>query len=171
MEREKERKIESSSETNRDRDGASEGMKSESEKSARWRRAGWRIRRGPSVPREGGYVPRRKERLRKRNSDARRAENAPIYESGMKMRGGTRARERRPREYGVDAGEQARGNRGGEWGNGDEKERRYARKERRNDIERERVRGTARVKAGGRERERARVGVTGGGSETAAYVF
>lgn len=113
----------------------------------------------------------RKERFRKRNSDARRAEDAPIYEPGMKTRGGTRARERRPREYGVDAGEQARGNRGGRGVNGDEKERRYARKERRNDIERERVRGTARVKAGGREREKARVGETGGGSETAAYVF
>lgn len=133
MEREKERKIETE-------------MKSASEKrarmhaAARWR-AGWRIRRGPSVPREGGYVPRRKERLRKRNSDARRAEDAPIYEPGMKTRGGTSAR-----EYGTQGGRGRASERGG---NGDEKERRYARKERRNDIERERARGVA------RERRRA----------------
>jgi len=50
------------------------------------------------------------------------------------------------------------------------KEGRYARKERRNDIEREQKREAARVESG-RTREKARIGVPGGESETAAYVF
>jgi len=50
------------------------------------------------------------------------------------------------------------------------KERRYARKERRNDIEREQKREAARVESG-RTREKACIGVHGGGSETTAYVF
>lgn len=100
---------------------------------------------------------RRKERPRKRNSDARRAEDVPIR-NGEERRGEERRNERRAREeterIQPRANERARGD--GRGGGGGEKERRYARKERRNDIERERKREAARVKAGGREREGAR---------------
>lgn len=110
--------------------------------------SGWRIRRGPSEPREGGYVAWRKERLRKRNSDTRRAEDAPIR-TGIETRGETSARG--DRESTAQGGRE----RASEQRYGGEKETRYARKERRNDIERERGRVAARVKAGGRERRRA----------------
>lgn len=103
------------------------------------------------------YTAAEREAARKRNSDARRAEDVPIRtETGDERRDERRAtsdeRERRPREYGhrADVGERARGKRG------DEKERRYAKKERRNDIERERKREAAREGENGRTRERRR---------------
>lgn len=88
---------ESSFGTNRDGDGASEGMEGASEKNAKMRavarrRAGSEFDEDRTSHREGGYVPRRKERLRKRNNDARRgAEDAPIR-TGMETGGGTSAR-------------------------------------------------------------------------------
>lgn len=85
-----------------------------------------------------------------------------------------RAREEiaREREYGhrANVGERARGNGGRARGRRMKKREGTRGKERRCDIERERKRGRE-GESGRNAREKARVGVTGGGSETAAYVF
>ncbi|KYN16121.1 hypothetical protein ALC57_11646, partial [Trachymyrmex cornetzi] len=114
---EDEKNRENSSETNSDGDGASKGGGEHERKRVRrcTRRPAGSGSNEDRASRGGGWLctAERKERLRKRNGDARRAEDAPIR-TGMETRGGTTSveRERRSREYGtgVDADEGARRN-------------------------------------------------------------
>lgn len=160
--REEERKIESSSEADRDRDGALERVAGVSEKNAKMHasarggegagggfdedRASERAARGWL------YAAAEREAARKRNSDARRAEDVPIRTETGDERGGTSAR-----------GDRESTGTGRTWasereGNGGMKKREGTRGKRGGTISRgsERERPRARVKAGGREREGAR---------------
>lgn len=139
--REEERKIESGFGTNRDRDGASEGMEGASEKNAKMRavakrRAGYsEFDEDRTSTREGGYVPRRKERLRKRNNDAReerrtrryerewRREEGRAREETERVRHRADADERARRKRGLKKREGTRGKRGGTISRGSERER------------------------------------------------
>lgn len=158
MGREKERKIEGSFGTNRET--GTERRKGWRARARRMRRC-TRWRSGERVAnstrteraRAGGWLCTAAEREASKEEQRRErgAEDAPIR-TGMETRGGTSARgDREGTRHRADADERARRNGGG----GVEKERRYARKERRNDIEREREREAARVKTGGRARRRA----------------
>lgn len=176
------RKIESNSEMDRDRDRLSKGVECESEKNAKMHVTGVQrvaIRRGPNELRGVGYVPRRKEKSRKRNSDTRRERRTRRYED---ERRGERRDEsdecgRRLREYRANANERARRNEGvkkREGGREREAERDIEWKRAR-ERERKRWRGRGHEGESGRtrkrERKKARGGVYGRGSETAAYVF
>lgn len=101
---EEERKIESSSEEDRDRDRLSKGVECESEKNAKMHVTGVErvaIRRGPNELRGVGCVPRRKEKSRKRDSEARRERRARRHED--EKRDESDERGKRLREYRANA--------------------------------------------------------------------
>lgn len=103
----------------KERDGAWERVDNESEKNAKMHAAArWRAGGGfdeDRASRERVVIPRRrKERPRKRNSDARGAEDVPIR-TEMETRGGTSARgDRESAAHRANVGERARGKMGGE---------------------------------------------------------
>lgn len=166
------RKIESNFEVDRDRDRLSKGVECARARARRMQRYASRaIRRGPNEPRGVRYqLWRGKRKSRKRNSDGRRERRTLRYvneRKGERDEGAGGDREGRTGRMQTEERERTKG----------VKKREVHGKERRNEISSGNARKRTHEGANGRTRERerkrkkARGGVFGRGSETAAYVF